>query len=155
MKRLFLVNKEETYTFEEFRQIKEANKILDSTMDEILLTDEEKRFLDIVVDYVKSNKKLCTIVMFTSALFLISSANPSSASDFGYRLDELGNQLMDMFLDVARWACLVFGIKDMSVTMLNGGNIKDAMNSGLMYFVGYVFISLYPSLYNMFRGISF
>ena len=119
MKKLFLVNKEETYTFEEFRQIKEANKILDSTMDEILLTDEEKRFLDIVVDYVRSNKKLCTRVMFTSALFLISSANPSSASDFGYRLDELGNQLMDMFLDVARWACLVFGIKDMSVILLN------------------------------------
>lgn len=155
MKKLFLVNKEETYTFEEFRQIKEANKILDSTMNEVVFTMEEKRFLDTIVRYIKNNKQLCTRVIFTSALFLISSANPAAASDFGASLDELGNKLMDMFLDVARWACLVFGIKDMSVTMLNGGNIKDAMNSGLMYFVGYVFISLYPSLYNMFRGISF
>ena len=43
----------------------------------------------------------------------------------------------------------------MITTLLNGGNMKNAVNSGLMYLLGYVFISLYPQLFSLFSGIKF
>lgn len=47
------------------------------------------------------------------------------------------------------------GIKDMIATLLNGGNMKNSINNGLMYLLGYVFITFYPQLFDLFSGIKF
>ena len=105
MKKLFLVNKEETYTFEEFRPIKEANKILDSTMDEILLTDEEKVHMCEIVsksgaDYIKTSTGFSTsgatfedIELFSknvSKSVSIKAAGGISSLDDAYKFVDLG-----------------------------------------------------------------
>ena len=43
----------------------------------------------------------------------------------------------------------------MIVTVLNGGNVKHAINNGLVYILAYVFISIYPQLFDLFSKIKF
>ena len=75
--------------------------------------------------------------------------------DGSHVLDRVGNQILGMLESVAKWGCLSMGVKDMITTLLNGGSMKNAINSGLMYLLGYVFISLYPQLFSLFSGIRF
>ena len=60
-----------------------------------------------------------------------------------------------MLMSVAKWGCLSMGLKEAIGTVLNGGNVKNAINSSLMYLLLYIFISLYPQLFNLFSGIKF
>ena len=107
-----------------------------------------------VLDHIKRNKKVYArlIIMTTIMLHfdIVIYANGFEAS-----LDRVGNQILNMLMSFAKWGCLGMGIKDMVTTLINGGNMKNSINSGLMYLLGYVFISIYPQLFTMFQGIKF
>ena len=107
-----------------------------------------------VIDHIKANKVMyAKLVLFTALLLHFDIL--IYADSFGSSLDRVGNQILGMLESVAKWGCLGMGVKDMITTILNGGNIKNAINSGLMYLLGYVFISLYPQLFSLFSGIKF
>ena len=106
------------------------------------------------IDHIKANKVVyLKLVLFTALLLHFDII--SYADSFESSLDRVGNQILDMLIVVAKWGCLGMGVKDMITTLLNGGNMKNAVNSGLMYLLGYVFISLYPQLFSLFSGIKF
>ena len=128
-----------------------------STVSENLKLKRNKDDIDLIskmIEHIKKNKLVYTKLVLITALMLhfdiLVFANGFEAS-----LDRVGNQLMSMLLVFARWGCLAMGVKDMVVTLLNGGNIKHAINNGLLYLFGYVFISIYPQLFELFQGIKF
>ena len=107
-----------------------------------------------VIDHIKVNKVMyAKLVLFTALLLHFDIL--IYADSFGTSLDRVGNQILGMLESVAKWGCLSMGVKDMITTLLNGGSMKNAINSGLMYLLGYVFISLYPQLFSLFSGIKF
>ena len=107
-----------------------------------------------VIDHIKANKVIyLRLVLFTALLLHLDIL--VYADTFGDSLDRVGNQILNMLMSVAKWGCLGMGVKDMITTLLNGGNMKNAINNGLMYLLGYVFISLYPQLFDLFSNIKF
>ena len=107
-----------------------------------------------LLDHIKTNKTMyLRLVTFTAILLHFDLL--VYADSFGSSLDRVGHQILNMLMSVAKWGCLGMGVKDMLTTILNGGNIRNSINGGLMYLLIYVFISLYPQLFNLFTGIKF
>ena len=96
-----------------------------------------------------------TRLVFFTALLLHFNINFVFANDFSTSLDAAGMQILELLMAFAKWGCIGFGVKDMIVTVLNGGNVKNAINNGLIYILAYVFISLYPQLFDLFSKIKF
>ena len=116
-----------------------------------------KKDLDIVnkvLENIKSNKTMYLRLVLLTALMLHFDIL-IYADSFGSSLDRVGNKLLNMLMDVAKWGSICMGIKEMITTVLNGGNVKHALNKGLMYLLMYVFISIYPQLFSMFSDIKF
>ena len=124
-----------TYKFREFRK------------EDITLTEK-------VIENVKYNKVMYTKLVFIVALMLHLDIN-CYGNEFASSLDRVGNQIIDMLSSFAKWGCIGMGTKTMIVTLLNGGNMKQAMTEGIQYWIGFLFIQFYPQLFEMFNGIKF
>ena len=131
--------KVETYTFSEFRK---------------QYTNNDINLVDKVIEHIKANKVMYLRLVYITALLLHFDIL-IYANDFGTSLDRVGNQIIDMLMSLAKWGCLGIGLKEAIGTVLNGGSAKNAINSSLMYLLLYIFISLYPQLFNLFSGIRF
>lgn len=131
--------KVEVYTFTEFRDAR---------------SNEDIRLVEKVLEHIKTNKFVYARLVLAVAL-IIHFDCIVFANEFEASLDRVGNQLLNMLMAFAKWGCLAMGVKDMVVTLLNGGNMKHAINNGLMYLLGYIFISIYPQLFSLFQGIKF
>ena len=107
-----------------------------------------------MIEHIKANKVMYARLIFITALLLHFDIL-IYADSFESSLDRVGNQIIKMLMSVAKWGCLSMGLKEAIGTVLNGGNVKNAINSSLMYLLLYVFISLYPQLFNMFSGVKF
>ena len=131
--------KVETYTFSEFRK---------------QYTNNDINLVDKVIEHIKANKVMYLRLVYITALLLHFDIL-IYANDFGASLDRVGNQIIDMLMSLAKWGCLSIGLKEAIGTVLNGASAKNAINSSLMYLLLYIFISLYPQLFNLFSGIKF
>lgn len=129
---------EKSYTISEFMQ-------LDHT---------ELKRIDKFLEDLKKNKKEYARLVFILALMLHFNCN-SYASAFSESMDNIGYQIVDMLLVVAKWGCIGMGLKSMITTMLAGGNMKHASTEGVQYFLGYLFIQFFPQFFEMFTGIKF
>lgn len=129
-----------SYTLKEFRE--------EHTSKDITLVER-------LIDNIKNNKIMYTRLVFITALLLHFNINFVFANDFSTSLDVAGMQILELLMAFAKWGCIGFGVKDMIVTVLNGGNVKNAINNGLIYILAYVFISLYPQLFDLFSKIKF
>ena len=129
-----------SYTLKEFRK--------EHTSEDITLVER-------LIDNIKNNKIMYTRLVFITALLLHFNINFVFANDFSTSLDSAGMQILELLMAFAKWGCIGFGVKDMIVTVLNGGNVKNAINNGLIYILAYVFISLYPQLFDLFSKIKF
>ena len=127
------------------------------TVTEHLELRRSKKDMDIanrVIGHIKANKVMYARLVLITAILLHFDALVY-ADSFGSSLDRVGNQLLNMLMNVAKWGSICMGIKEMITTVLNGGNVKHALNKGLMYLLMYVFISIYPQLFSMFSDIRF
>ena len=79
--------------------------------------------------------------------------------DYYSKLEEgltvLTDKLVGILILFAKTGCLGMGLKEMVICLLNGGNIKEASVSGLGYWIGYIFLQLYPYLYELVEGLTF
>lgn len=115
---------------------------------------DELTLVDKIIENIKENKIVYAKLIFTTALLLHMNMNVF-ATGFEDSLDSVGNQIINMLLSVAKWACIGMGTKNMITTMLNGGNIRQATTEGIQYFAGYLFIQFYPQLFDLFGKINF
>ena len=118
-------------------------------------TSKDINLVERLIDNIKNNKIMYTRLVFITALLLHFNINFVFANDFSTSLDAAGMQILELLMAVAKWGCIAMGVKDMVVTVLNGGNVKHAINNGLIYILAYVFISLYPQLFDLFSKIKF
>ena len=129
-----------TYSFSEFKKE---------------YTSQDMMLAEILLDNIKNNKDMYARLVFLTASLIHFNANFAFANEFSTSLDAAGQQILDLLMAFAKWGCIGFGVKDMIVTVLNGGNVKNAINNGLIYILAYVFISLYPQLFDLFSKIKF
>lgn len=118
-------------------------------------TSKDITLVEALIDNIKNNKIMYTRLIVITALLLHFNINFVFANDFSTSLDAAGMQILELLMSVAKWGCIAMGVKDMVVTVLNGGNVKNAINNGLIYILAYVFISLYPQLFDLFSKIKF
>ena len=143
---LIKINEVKTYTFSEFKEIQENREI--KTRNEIDLANN-------LLEHIKEDKVMYARLVFLTASLIHYNMNFTFANDFSTSLDAAGTQILELLMAFAKWGCIGFGVKDMIVTVLNGGNVKNAINNGLVYILAYVFISLYPQLFDLFSKIKF
>ena len=118
-------------------------------------TSQDMMLVERLIDNIKTNKNMYARLVFITASLIHFNANFAFANEFSTSLDAAGQQILDLLMAFAKWGCIGFGVKDMIVTVLNGGNVKNAINNGLIYILAYVFISLYPQLFDLFSKIKF
>lgn len=106
-----------------------------------------------ILDNIKRNKVMYAKLVLITALMLHFNIN-IYANTLEASLDSVGNQLIEMLSSVAKWACIGMGVKNMSATLLNGGNLKRASTEGIQYLLGYLFIEFYPQLFDLFGKIK-
>ncbi|CEP39565.1 hypothetical protein [Paraclostridium sordellii] len=152
MKILVNGNTVKEMVFEKVVKVREFKKF--ELVKEVSFNNKEIGIANKVIEHIKRNKLAYARLVLITAIILhfdiVIYANGFEAS-----LDRVGNQILNMLMSFAKWGCLAMGIKDMVTTLINGGNMKNSINSGLMYLLGYVFISIYPQLFSMFQGIKF
>ena len=107
------------------------------------------------LEHIKKNKGLYMKLVIFSAMLLNYNMTFVYAGQFGASLNSVGNTIVNMLLDLAKWGCIGMGLRNMIITLVNGGNIKQAMSEGVQYWIGYLFIQFYPQLFDLFTGIKF
>ena len=118
-------------------------------------TYEDMTIVEKALDHIKRNKSLYMKLVIFSAMLLNYNMTFIYAGSFGSSLNQVGNTIVGMLLDVAKWGCIGMGLRNMIITLINGGNIKQAMTEGIQYWMGYLFIQFYPQLFDLFSGIKF
>lgn len=116
---------------------------------------EDMTIVEKALDHIKRNKSLYMKLVIFSAMLLNYNMTFIYAGSFGSSLNQVGNTIVGMLLDVAKWGCIGMGLRNMIITLINGGNIKQAMTEGIQYWMGYLFIQFYPQLFDLFSGIKF
>ena len=124
--------KVETYKFSEYR-----NSVNMETLNKF----------DKVIAHIKKNKKmylklviLLAMTIDRSSLIVLASGSLESS------LDIISTKLVGMLISFAKVGCMGMGLKAMVVSLLNGGNMKEASIEGVQYWIGYIFLQLYPYL---------
>ena len=116
---------------------------------------EDMTIVEKALDHIKKNKGLYMKLVIFTAMLLNYNMTFIYAGSFGSSLNQVGNTIVGMLLDVAKWGCIGMGLRNMIITLINGGNIKQAMTEGIQYWMGYLFIQFYPQLFDLFSGIKF
>ena len=129
-----------TYTFSEYKN---------------LVTMENLNKFDRVIAHIKKNKnmylKLVILLAMTidrSSLTVLASGSLESS------LNVLSTKLVGILIAFAKVGCMGMGLKAMVVVLLNGGNMKEASIEGIQYWIGYIFLQLYPFLYDIAEGFE-
>lgn len=117
--------------------------------------NEDIRIAEIILEHLKKNRFAYAKLVLITALMLHYNINFIFANDFASSLDRVGNQIVSMLASFAKWGCIGMGMKSMVTTLLNGGNMKQAMTEGIQYWIGYLFIQFYPQLFDLFSSITF
>lgn len=145
---LFTFNEVKTYTFKEFKEIQENRELINT------YSKEDIQLVNKMIDHIKKNKYMYLRLVFTTALMLHFNAFVfANGLDGG--LDSAGTVIVSMFLSVMKWGCMGRGLYEMAMTMINGGNMRQAITEGLQFFLGFIFCQFYPQLYELFAGIKF
>ena len=124
--------------------------------DTVAITEAHVNLFDRVIGHIKKNKSMYIKLVILIAMTIDQGTLTVLASS---KLEEgltvLTDKLVGILILFAKTGCLGMGLKEMVICLLNGGNIKEASVSGLGYWIGYIFLQLYPYLYELVEGLTF
>ncbi|MPN11332.1 hypothetical protein SDC9_158633 [bioreactor metagenome] len=89
----------------------------------------------------------CRLVIITVVL-LHYNMNSVYANSTEMSLDATFIQIIDLLKTFAKWGCMGMGLKVLIEEMLSGANFKQASMAGVQYWLCYIFIQLYPMLFD-------
>ena len=125
------------------------------TVSEFLNKDivEDISTLDAVIGNLRRNhKKYMWLVITVATTIDLSGITLLDVTVANANLDTLLSNKFAMIVEqlifLAKYACMGMGLKDMIICLLNGGNMKEASFSGIQYWLGYLFLQFYPTLFN-------
>lgn len=121
----------------------------------VTLSNEDINLVEFIIDHIKKNKFMYARLVLMTALMIHFNMGFAFASEFSSSLDTVGTQIMHMLTSFAKWGCIGMGVKSMTITLINGGDMKAAMKDGTQYWLGFLFIQFYPQLFDLFNGIKF
>lgn len=128
------------------------------TVSEHLSINRSELFeLDKTIGHLKRNRKkymmVVTAIVIVADISGITLSNTLiAATDLTSLQSSLSKQLstiIELLKFLVKYTCLGMGLKEMIICLLNGGNMKEATMSGIQYWLGYLFIQFYPSLFDM------
>ena len=129
-----------TYTFSEYRN---------------LFAVENLNKFDRVIAHIKKNKTMYLKLVILLAMTIDKSSLTVLASgSLETSLNTLSTKLVGILIAFAKVGCMGMGLKAMVVVLLNGGNMKEASIEGIQYWIGYIFLQLYPFLYDIAEGFE-
>ena len=137
-----LLNRTKTYTFKEFGELQRNER------------EYKFEIADKFLGSIMANKTLFPKVLFMTAIMLHVDQSVYAGS-FGDSANRVGSLIVDMLMVVIRWGCIGMGLKNGITTLFDGGNLKDAINDGILYILAYLFFQLYPQFFELFSGIKF
>ena len=137
---LFTINKEETFSISEFKEI-QANKEV---------VKEELELVEKVIDHVKRNKDFYIRVGLTTTSILSYNTVVGYAAGV-YGMDKVFNEIIGLIISFGKYGCLGLGLKKTIEEMLAGASFKQASTAGIQYWLCYLFIQFYPKLFDMIR----
>ena len=121
-----------------------------------LVTMENLNKLDKVIAHIKKNKRMYLKLVILLALTIDRSSliTLASSGSLETSLEVLSTKLVGILISFAKVGCMGMGLKAMVVSLLNGGNMKEASIEGIQYWIGYIFLQLYPALYDIVEGFK-
>ena len=114
-------------------------------------TSEDITLVNRIISHIQNNKIRYTRLILVTALLLHFNINFVFANEVGTSLDATFNQLIELLKDFAKWGCLGMGLKKLVEEMLSGANFKQASVAGMQYWLCYIFIQFYPTLFDMIK----
>lgn len=147
-KNMEFLNKQESYTFTEYRLTQLNPKCEDFDAD---ITNS---WLKRITNDPKSFKN-ATAYMAVGLQLVSYCTSSCFAESYIPGLGEAFNEILNLLFEVAQYSFLALGIKEFVVKILNGGTVKEGISSSLQYAFGFLFIKMYPTIYNKFAKIKF
>lgn len=103
---------------------------------------------------LKKNKVAYKVAVVLIALWIdstvLGNALAPQADTFKALEQEIGSmlkQLIDLVLFAVKYGCIAAGLKEMGITLINGGSVKEAIFTSLNYWALSWFSSIYPSIF--------
>lgn len=116
-----------TYTFAEYRQMQELNK------------------LDKIIGHLEKHKGEYAKVVFLLAIYTPKSCFALTANEA--QVGNVANEIIHIGMIFAKYGCMIKGLMNMTNEMLEGANLKEAMGEGIGYFVFYLILNYYPKIF--------
>ena len=124
--------------------------------DTVAITKADITLFDRAIGHIKKNKsmyiKLVILIAMTidkGTLTVLASSSLESS------LNVLSKKLVGILVLIAKFGCMSMGLKEIIICLLNGANMKEASIAGIQYWIGYIFLQLYPFLYDLVEGLKF
>ena len=112
--------------------------------------------LDKMIGIIKRDKTkyMLLICILAIALNEIGSCFAETYS-FEAGLNNSCNQIIDLLLVIAQYVFLGLGLKNLITVAISGGSFRDMVSESSQFLLGYVFIKIYPTIFNIFSQIKF
>lgn len=113
--------------------------------------------IDRSIGLLKRNKVKYTLLVITLALIL-KEIGPSFAAgtyDFENGLNDSCDMIVQLLLVISRYVFLGLGLKELVTVAISGGTFKDMASESSQYLLGYLFIKIYPTVFDIFSKIKF
>ena len=121
------------------------------------MTDKNKQIMmfDKILDNLKRNKKVYLRIAFVLAITLDRATLVACAdsAEFVGKLNALWDRISGLLFAVGKFSCMGMGIKEMVICLIDGGNMKEASYAGMKYWLGFIFLQIYPGLYDLVEGL--
>lgn len=112
---------------------------------------EDLSLIEKIIENIEENKDMYSKLVIITALLLHYNMNFAYANGIEASLDSTFNQIIELLKSFAKWGCLGLGIKRLTEEMLSGANFKQASTAGIQYWLCYLFIQFYPTLFEMIK----
>lgn len=112
---------------------------------------EDLKILEKILVNIRKNKTMYIRVVILTALLLHYNMDFVFANSVDASLDATFGQLINLLKSFAKWGCLGMGLKRLIEEMLSGANFKQASTAGVQYWLCYIFIQIYPKLFDMIK----
>ena len=138
-----------------------GDNIDDETLENIIKSNTSSKTninkLDKMIGIIKRDKTKYMILICILAIAL-ESIEPCIASEtysFEAGLNNSCNQIIDLLLVIAQYVFLGLGLKNLITVAISGGSFRDMVSESSQFLLGYVFIKIYPTIFEIFSQIKF
>lgn len=151
---------EKTYSFKEFKLLNSCNYDMDEWDKLNPASDNfDINRVDYWIGRLKNDselhKKAISYLAVGLQILSIATSTTCFAESSIVGLEPAFNSILNILFDIAQYSFLALGIKEAVIKILNGGTVKDAIQSSLQYAFGFLFLKLYPTIYDKFAKIKF